>query len=477
VNLSDYCALDATALADLIRSGRVSAAEVEAAARRAIDAVNPRLNATVGPLFERPLDADARGPFAGVPFLVKDLVVHAAGAPYELGSRLARGLVMPHDTVLMTRFRAAGLAILGRTTTPEFGLNASTEPLATGPTRNPWDPSRSAGGSSGGSAALVAAGAVPFAHANDGGGSIRIPAATCGLVGLKPTRGRVPLGPDADSAVGGLGIEFAVTRTVRDAAALLDQVQGPAPGELFWIEPPGRPYVSELGADPGRLAVAVATRPPSGAPVDPESVEAADRVARLLETMGHQVRHEALPVPTDALTQLLHVYFSTFTAHGVDLLAGMLGRSPSTETLEATTLACYRHARRLSALDVTQADANRNLVNRTVGAWFETTDLLVTPTCAEPAWPLGVLNANDPSLDAVGWLDRVFGKVPFTALFNVTGQPALSLPLAESKAGLPIGIQLVARYGREDLLFRVAHRLEEALPWRSRRPAVHAASA
>jgi amidase len=473
MNLRDYSNLDALGLAELIRSGLVAADEVEATARQAIESVNSDLNAVVGPLFDRALEANPAGPFAGVPFAVKDLVVHAAGIPYELGSRLARGLTLPHDTHLMSRFREAGLAILGRTNTPEFGLNASTEPLANGPTRNPWDPTRSSGGSSGGSAALVAAGALPFAHANDGGGSTRVPAACCGLVGLKPTRGRVAIGPDADSPVGGLGIEFAVTRSVRDAAALLDAVHGPAPGELFWIAPPDRPYVKELGADPGFLTIAVATRPPNGAPVDGECVRAVEAVTKVLDSMGHRIRTEAPPVPVEALNQVLVVYFTTYAAHGVKILATALGRDPGPDLLEATTLACWNAAQHLTALDVTQADANRNLVNRAVGGWFETVDLLVTPTCAEPAWPLGYLNANDGSLDSERWLHRVFDKVPFTALFNVTGQPAISLPLAESSNGLPIGIQLVARYGREDLLFQVAHRLEEAMPWKDRRPKIH----
>jgi amidase len=475
MNLRDYCAHDATGLAGLIRSGQVSAAEVEAAAREAIAAVNPKLNAVVGAVFDRPLEANPAGAFAGVPFVIKDLVLHAAGVTHEMGSRIAKGLAFPHDTHLMTKFRAAGVATLARTNTPEFGINASTEPVANGPTRNPWDPSLSPGGSSGGSAALVAAGAVPFAHANDGGGSIRVPASNCGLVGFKPTRGRVAIGPDADAPVGGLGIEFAVTRTVRDAAGLLDQVQGPAPGELFWIAPPARPYMEEVGADPGRLVVRYSTKPTNGAAVDPEWVAAVEQTVRLLGEMGHDVAEGAPPVPVEAFDNAVVTHFASFGAHGVEALSRALGRPISPETLEAVTLTLYRHARGLSALEMAQADADRNLVNRTVGGWFESVDLFVTPVAACPPWPLGWMNADDPSVDAAGWFAKVFGKIPFTALFNVTGQPAVSLPLFQSKAGLPIGVQLVARYGREDVLFRVSARLEEALPWRDRRPRIHAA--
>jgi amidase len=473
MNLSEYSNYDATALAELIRAGKVSAAEVETTARQAIAAVNPTLNAIVGELFDRPLDANPKGVFAGVPFVVKDLVAHAAGVTHEMGSRLAKGLAFPHDSILMTKFRSAGVAILGRTNTPEFGCAATTEPVANGPTRNPWDVTRSPGGSSGGSAALVAAGAVPFAHANDGGGSIRIPASNCGLVGLKPTRGRVAIGPDSDSPVAGLGIEFALSRSVRDSAALLDQVQGPAPGELFWLAPPARPYAQEVGADPGRLDVAFSVKPSNGAPVDRESVAAVERVAKLLGEMGHRVSAGEPPVPHEAFAQAVVNFFASFVAHGVEELSTALGRSASPETLEASTLALYRHAQRLTALDLMTADATRNLVNRGVGAWFETIDLLVTPTTAEPAWPLGWMNANDPAYDATGWFDRVFSKIPFTALFNMTGQPAITVPVAESSSGLPIGIQLVARYGREDILFRVAAQLERALPWKDRKPKVH----
>lgn len=472
----EYSAEDASSLASLIRSGKVSPQEVETTARNAIAAVNPSLNAVVGDLFDRPLEAASDGPFAGVPFLVKDLVAHAQGVTHEMGSRLARGLAFPHDSVLMARFRAAGVAILGRTNTPEMGCNATTEPIANGATRNPWDPTRSPGGSSGGSAALVAAGAVPFAHANDGGGSIRVPAASCGLVGLKPTRGRVPIGPDGDSPIGGMGIEFAVSRTVRDSAALLDAVHGSAPGELFWLAPPARPYRDEVGAPVERLQVAWSVNPPNGVPVHPESVAAVEQVAKLLGDMGHAVRSEDPPVPKEAFAHAVTTFFAAFAGHGLRQLSAALGRPLDLDTVEATTLALYRHAEQLTAIDVMQAEANRNAVNRTVGAWFEGVDLLVTPTNAEPAWPLGWMNADDRTLDGPAWLEKVFSKVPFTALFNLSGQPAISLPLAESSDGLPIGIQLVARYGREDLLIRVAAALEEALPWRQRRPRIHVAN-
>ena len=272
MKVDEYVSCDATDLAQLIRDGEVSSEEVEQTAREAITSINSELNAIVDDLFDRPLAANSDGPFAGVPFLIKDLVLHAADVPVEFGCRMLKGFSFPHDTALMSRFRDAGLTILGRTNTPELGANATTEPVANGPTHNPWMLNRSPGGSSGGSSAMVAAGAVPMAHANDGGGSIRIPAAQCGLVGLKPSRGRVPLGPDFDAPLGGMGIEFAVTRTVRDCAALLDAVQGSTPGEFLFVEPPIRPYIDEVKVDPGNLRIAVSNTPISGVEVDPEVI-------------------------------------------------------------------------------------------------------------------------------------------------------------------------------------------------------------
>src|SRR5437660_1104162 len=258
MHFSEYSEYDAVGLAQLIKSGQVSAQEVQQVARQAILAVNPNLNALVGGLFEEALPSSTSGPFAGVPFAIKDLALHAAGVKIGMGSRLAgEGIVFPHDTNMMARFKQAGLVTLGRTATPEFGFNATTEPLSNGPTRNPWNPSRSTGGSSGGSAALVAARAIPLAHATDGAGSIRIPAAWCGLVGLKTTRGRTPQGPDADERLSGLGVEFALTRTVRDAAALLDAVNGPGLGDKYFAPPPQRPYAEEVGTPPGRVRIAI----------------------------------------------------------------------------------------------------------------------------------------------------------------------------------------------------------------------------
>jgi amidase len=477
MDVSEYAKHDATGLAGLISTGQTSAEDVRQAALRAVEAVNPELNALVGEPFDEPLSYSTDGPFAGVPFLIKDLVLHAEGVPTRAGSRMTGdGIPFPYDTDLMSRFRQAGLATLGRTTTPEFGFNASTESVLTGPTRNPWDPSRSAGGSSGGSGAMVAARAVPVAHANDGGGSIRIPAAVNGLVGLKPTRGRVPLGPDFGEALAGMAIEFAVTRTVRDCAALLDAVHGAGIGDKYSAAPPVRPFAEEVGAPPGNLKIAFTTEAWSGAPVDPECARAVEELAALLEELGHDVTEAAPDVDVATFDRANTRVWFAFLAASVATFAQVTGNQQSPDNLEATTLACSEAGTKLTALDLMEADALQNQVTRAVGRWFVDHDVLLTPTLAHATFPLGLLDANDPSLDAKGWYDKIFLHAPFTALFNMTGQPAMNVPAMATADGGPVGTQLVARVGDEATLLRLAAQLEEARPWIKRKPAVYAGS-
>ena len=471
MKLSEYVEYDAIGLAQLISSGQISAHEVQQVARQAIEAVNPQLNALVGELFEKPLPYSTDGPFAGIPFLIKDLSLHAEGVPTRMGTRLTgEGIAFPYDTDLMLRFKQAGLAVLGRTATPEFGFSASTEALVSGPTRNPWDTARSPGGSSGGSAALVAARALPMAHGNDGGGSLRIPAAWCGLVGLKPTRGRTPVGPDYDEPLSGLAIEFALARTVRDTAALLDVANGPGVGDKYVIAPPTRPYAQEVNTQPGRLRVAMTTRAWSGVPVDSEYIQTVEAVSRELSSLGHEVEEASPQIDWDAFVNANITIWTISLADAALALAKMRGVELGPDVLEAVTLACVEHAQRLTALDLVHAQQQCNITNRAVGAFFRNYDILVTPTVAVPPPELGYLNQNDPALDPRGWFDKAFALIPFTPLFNVTGLPAMSLPLGQSSSGLPIGVQFVARYGDEATLFRLAAQLEQALPWESRRP-------
>ncbi|GAA2900004.1 amidase family protein [Pseudonocardia halophobica] len=469
----EYADLDATALAALIRSGEVTAGEVQAAATEALDAVQPALNALVGKRFAAPLDHAEDGPFAGVPFAIKDLIVHAAGVPQRAGSRLlGDGVPMPADTHLMARFRRAGLATLGVTATPELGFNASTEPVATGPVHNPWDLTRSPGGSSGGSAALVAARALPVAHANDGGGSIRIPAAACGLVGLKPSRGRTSPGPDYADPLLGLGIEFAVTRTVRDCAGLLDAVHGHEPGDRYLLPEPVRPFAEEVRAGSRPLRIALHTAAFSGhGSVDPRCVAATEAVGRTLEELGHTVEPAAPAVDAAAFDDANLIAWTSFLADGVDSLAAALGVDPGPEHLEATTRACADHGRTLRASDLFAADRVFNATTRAVAAFHQRFDLILTPTMNVPNTPLGHLDADDDSLDARGWYDRIFATAGFTALSNVTGNPAISLPLGRTDEGWPIGVQLTGPYAGEGMLLAVAADLEKALPWDGHRPA------
>ncbi|TAK53240.1 MAG: amidase [Gammaproteobacteria bacterium] len=478
MRLDEYARCDGLELARLVRAGEVTPRELAAMAQAAIAAINPQINAVIGRI--EPTDPDFAGipadaPFAGVPFLIKDLVLHARGVPCDMGSRLVHGgFVAPADSDLMQRFRHAGFITLGRTNTPEMGFNASTEPLLYGPTRNPWNPAHSSGGSSGGSAAAVAAGIVPVAHANDGGGSIRIPASCCGLVGLKPTRGRVPVGPDFGDALHGLGIELVVSRTVRDTAAALDAVEGPGCGDRYVIPRPRRPYLAEIARKPKRLRIALSSAVDSHSdPADPACVRVLELAAARCRELGHRVVEAAPVYDADVFHRANLIYWCSFCTAAVAGTAQMLGRQPSPDNLEASLWANYQHGLTLKALDLELADVLMNQVCRTVAPFFERYDVLLTPVLGVPPLKLGVLNANDPRLDAQGWYDHLFRFMPYTALYNMTGQPAISLPLGQSPDGLPIGVQAVARYGGEATLLALAAQLEEAMPWRGRIPPIH----
>lgn len=467
MDVNEYLQYDGMGLAGLVRSGQVSVAELVDCARQLAERWNPGINALVELFDDIDLDlasVPAGAAFAGVPFLIKDLVLQARGRRCEMGSRLGAGLVAPSDSDLMARFRQAGLITLGRTTVPEMGYNCATETVACGATRNPWDLSRSPGGSSGGSAAAVAAGIVPFAHANDGGGSIRIPASCCGLVGLKPGRGRVPIGPAAADGLGGLGIEFALTRSVRDAAALLDAVQGAGVGDPYIIAPPAATYLDSLRSPTG-LRIAWTTEAWSGVPVDPQIRAGMQAVVRQLEGMGHRLEQAAPVLDAERFAQTNTDMWSAHIAHWVVDICAATGRRANEQTLEQATLAILEHGRALSAVDLLHAEDYFNSVSRDFGHFFASRDILMTPTVAQLPWEIGEHASVGGNYSARGWTDHVFRDAPFTAVFNVTGQPAISLPLGRSETGLPFGIQFAANHGREDLLLALAASLEEAQPW------------
>ncbi len=475
MDLADYTACDATELARLLTAGELDATEVRDAALRAIAAVEPQLNAVVSGPYE---DATAApdGPFAGVPFAVKDTLPES-GRPLGFGSRLLDGYVAGREATLVERFRRAGLVSLVRTATPEFAFNIDTAPVVHGATLNPWDPSRSPGGSSGGTAALIAAGALPMGHGNDGGGSIRIPAARCGLVGLKPSRGRVPIGPAVGEAVGGFAHEFALTRSVRDTAALLDAVSGPAPGDRYYLANPRQPFAGALEAPPPAMRVAGCTSSPFGDAVQPHVRAVVEEVLRVLEQMGHAVVEACPAVDEQRLRDCLEVTWSVDLANLARTFGRIAGEQVRRESVEAASWACIERGRGVGALELETAAATTNSVSRRWGRFLEEHQLFVCPTTPAGPPPSGSPDQDDERVtDAAGWIDAVFGPSPFTALANLSGQPSISLPLGEDPDGMPVGVMLSAQTLREDLLLAVAAALEQAMPWAARRPAIHAAA-
>lgn len=479
ISLTDYTSRDGLGLAELVARKEVKPEELMEAALAAIEKVNPKLNAVLQTLPDM-ARAEIRaglpqGPFAGVPFVIKELVLHAKGVRCDHGSKLAQGFIAPADTELMARFRRAGLVLVGTTQTPELGYNPTTETTLYGPVHNPWVQGRSAGGSSGGSGAAVAAGIIPVAHANDGGGSIRIPAACNGLVGLKPTRDRIPTGPDYADPLCGLAIEFAVSRTVRDSAALLDCVAGADVGAPGLPVPPARPYRDEVGANPGKLRIAWTTTPASGAKIDPECEKAVHETVKTLQDAGHTLIEDRPQFDWNEFLDRVHVIWVVFNVLSVDFAAQAMGRKQGPDNLEAVTWACYEEGKRYTALDLLTSMAHGNELSRKVGAFFQGYDALVTPTLARPPAPHGEINQNKPGMTPMEWTQQVFSYCPFTPLFNSTGQPAISLPMHWAANGLPIGVQIAGRFGDEATLIRLASQLEQARPWKERRPALHAA--
>jgi amidase len=473
--MGDTTWLDATAQADLVRRGEVTPKELAEEAIARIEAVNPKLNAVIRTRFDAArLEAESDlpdGPFRGVPILFKDLGSMVAGEKMAFGLGPLRDLVFPVTSYLAEQFRAAGFVPLGRTNVPELGTTVTTEPRSFPPARNPWDPGHSTGGSSGGSAAAVAAGMVAVAHANDGGGSIRIPASECGLIGLKPTRGRVSQGPLIGEAWAGGVIDGAVTRTVRDAAGVLDVISKPMPGDPYYAPPLPRPLVQEVGADPGRLRIGVLDRPGAeGYLDDPQCRAAVASAAQLLESLGHHIGQSA---PAAMFEQEIVDHFNVIIAADSEAtfqaFEMLLGRPIGMDEIEPRNAAYRRAGRELSALAYLQSRAWFGMWARRMADWWTSHDLLLTPTLGAPPPELGWFTAAGPEEESA----RIASFIPYTAQFNMTGQPAVSLPLHWTPGGLPVGVQLVAAYGREDILIRVASQLEQAAPWSERHPPIH----
>lgn len=479
--MDDLAKLDGTAQAELVRKGDAKPIELVDAAISRIERLNPQLNAVITPLFEKAREQAKGtlpdGPFRGVPLVLKDLTCTTAGDPYHAGMKLLKNekWVARFDSYLAAKLRAAGFIFVGRTNTPELGPIPTTEPDAYGATHNPWDLARTPGGSSGGTAAAVAAGLVPLGHGNDGGGSIRIPASCCSLVGLKPSRGRTSLGPELGDSWNGAIAEHVLTKSVRDSAAVLDAVHGYMPGDPYIALPPSRPYAQEVGADPGKLRIGLMTRTPgSVCPVHEDCVSAVQAAAKLLQSLGHTVQG-AHPEALDEaeFQQAFGTVVTSWTRRDLDYWGAQVGRSLTSDDVEIHTWVLAEMGKQVSAAEYIRAATWLQAYTRRVARWWtDGFDLLLTPTMAEPPLPLGDMKATTE--EPLRGFQRSTAFVAFTAPFNSTGQPAVSLPLYWNAAGLPVGVQLVAAYGREDVLLRVASQLEKAQPWTDKRPPVHA---
>jgi amidase len=460
MNFEDYRRHDAVGLAELVARREVSAGELLDAAAARMAEVNPKINAVTLDLTDRARAEPAEhGAFNGVPFLLKDLGAALAGTPTTGGSRLFAEAVAPADSAITAAYKGAGLSIFGKTNTPEFGLWPFTESEFLGVCRNPWDLSRTPGGSSGGAAAAVAAGIVPAAHASDGGGSIRTPASCCGLFGMKPSRGRVSFAPVGEGWAGA-SIQHAVTRSVRDSAALLDIVCRPQPGDPYFLSPPERPFVEEAAREPGRLKIGFMAGAMQAPGLDPECEAAVREAARLCESLGHAVEEVVIPGDVAAMQAAAGQVIAASITASLDAYAEQRGRPVEPGEVEGLTMATYRRGATVTAAAYVRGLSALHAYTRAQAQLFETYDVLLLSTLGSPAVPVGWI-LERPEL--IG--ERLFAFMPNTQAFNNTGQPAMTAPLAQSASGLPIGLQFVARMGGEATLFRLAGQLEQARPW------------
>lgn len=464
----DYTHHDAVGLAELVRKKEVSAEELLDAAIARIKRLNPNLNAVVESMYDEArrsvIEGLPDGPFTGVPFLLKPIAISAVGARITSGSRLFADNVGQFDTELVKRYKRAGLVITGLTNVPEFGLVGSTESVHYGPAHNPWDMERTTGGSSGGAAAAVASRMVPIAHANDGGGSIRIPASCCGVFGLKPSRGRTPMGPLVDEAIEGMGCQHAVSITVRDSAAMLDATSAPEVGAPYGIPTPERPYLSEVGRNPGKLRIAVNTTGPF-AQTHPDCRAAVKDVAELCEELGHQVEERAPQIEYEPLYEAVAAVFRVWVSAGLSS-APLPKNKQLVDLVEPWTYRFVEKGKTYSAVDYVNLRRTYNTATRQMGRFLSEYDILLTPCLTAPPRKLGYFDTSAPDDLAV----KVKAENQFLWIANVAGVPAMSVPLVWDRQGLPIGVQFIGRYADEATLFRLAGQLEQARPWRGRLP-------
>ena len=476
MNLTEYAQCDGLGLAEMIRKGDITPTEAGELFIAAVEKVNPQINSVIE-VYDDALDiakgaSSVEGPFAGVPFLRKDLGATEGGRLQEWGSRLFKGYVPDKDSFLMTRFKKAGLVTLGRSTVPELGISGQTETILQGITRNPWNLDQMAGGSSGGAAASVAAGIVPVAHASDGGGSIRIPASCCGLVGLNPSRGRISGGPDRQDPMFGLAREFVVSRSVRDTAAMLDAVHGAEVGDPFIIIKPERPYIQEFQAFSKNLRIAFTAAAWGPYPVDEEILKAVEKVASVCEDMGHKVEADSPPLDFVKVNTAVMNSFGLSDA-GLADDAESMGRELSLDYLEPGTLKMIERAKNLTITEAMESFEIMRQARFIVGQFFQKYDLLITPSLSLLPQPHGEFSTKRDDLEPHEFWENDFRIFQHMGLFNVTGTPSISLPLGQSESGLPIGVQFAAPFGDEAALIRIAAAFEEAMPWKDLIPPVH----
>lgn len=494
MDFNSFIQYDALGLAELIKKGDVSATEVLECAISRAEAVNPKLFALNHTMYEQARKRSKLSlpdhPLAGVPFLLKDLEFYLKGEPMTHGSQSLQNFIPDKDSFMVKKMKNIGLNIFGKTNTPEFGLTPYTEPKSNGITKNPWNIEYSAGGSSGGSSAAVAAGILPMAAAGDGGGSIRIPASACGLFGLKPSRGRISLGPMNGEAWSGLVSSFALSRTVRDSAALLDALIGPEPGDPFVFHVPEESFLSSTKREPKKLKIAFSTDHPFGGKVDPECVAAIDKTVQLLISLGHEVEEIPLPYEEATLTQVFFMLMADVAAD-IDIYGEMRGEEIQKNEVELTTWLLNILGRSFSARDFAYSRKQWNVISRKFGELHQEYDLWLCPTMASPPIKNGALQVNAAeefflkfaiNIGLIPWLKssglvetiakRTLGYIPFTPIANMTGQPSMSVPLHWSKSGLPVGSMFTAKMGDEATLFQLASQLEKAQPWKDKRPSI-----
>lgn len=493
MTFEEYRKHDALGLAELVQKKEITPAElIEIAIQRA-EAVNPKLNAIIYKMYDKAREmaaqVDVNAPFAGVPFLIKDIGIHIKNEPLTRGSRAWQGFKSSEDSLIVKKYRQGGLTFLGRTNCPEFGITPYTEPKYYGSTQNPWNTAKTAGGSSGGSAAAVAAGITPIATASDGGGSIRIPAANCGLFGLKPSRGRVSLGNQSGEWWSGAVVEGCVSRTVRDSAAFLDLIQGNAVGDLYLTKLPVRPYLEEAQTDPKPLKIAYSTQHTLGHKMHAETAKAVHQAAELLKDLGHHVEEAKLPYEAEDLTEVFLTMVVAEVAADLQDLEKFLGRKVRPSDVETATYALALLGRTFSARDFVHQKRRWNDIARRVGAFHEKYDVLLTSTVSLPPFDIGDIQPTSgelASLRIVNTLglgsvlkaslgplaEKTFSYIPYTAIANMTGQPSMSVPLHWTPENLPVGTMFTAALGREDILFQLAGQLEKAKPWFDKIPGI-----